>query len=497
MKISFIVPIYKTPPDTLRKCLKSLQEQSHKDIEVVCVFDGEPEEDLKKMSEEFKSFTWAVSTPQGGAPKARNAGFRLSTGDVVSFWDSDCEAEPEMASVWNMFFEDKGTPCDFLALDYKWKEPGIPGFVTEGSLDPWLLKKYNYLCSMCPIRREKVVEWDESLTGLQDWDFWRRVVDAGAVGVYNQGFGFSTEFPTQKSISGQGLEAKLERLKAIRSKFKDPEPDILVLGFTHKREAIRIAKLLDADYFANTDYYVVRDYKLIISIGFDHKEIPIISDVFRRAVSGTKRAIYWTGLDCQSFLYGPYAEVKKWKEAIKESVAYNFCPDIRAKNALEDVGIEAEILPLPRDQGGLLESLPEKFRILVFTDQHFEAHADAVIKALPDVAFDKVVENKDFPLTRYNAVLHLGIDNRLNEGSKYALIQGRYLISNIEAPYTGYVETSDIKKFKNDVINRIRELQGVKEINREAREFYLKESDPETFRDRVKAILAPALEVVQ
>jgi hypothetical protein len=41
-------------------------------------------------------------------------------------------------------------------------------------------------------------------------------------------------------------------------------------------------------------------------------------------------------------------------------------------------------------------------------------------------------------------------------------MNGRYLISNIQEPFSGFVDTADVTKFKNDVIQRIVELMETK-----------------------------------
>jgi glycosyltransferase involved in cell wall biosynthesis len=46
MKVSLVVPVYKKTFDQVNAALKTLQTQSHKDIEVIVVFDG-PDADLE------------------------------------------------------------------------------------------------------------------------------------------------------------------------------------------------------------------------------------------------------------------------------------------------------------------------------------------------------------------------------------------------------------------------------------------------------------------
>lgn len=498
--ISFIVPCYKKRLPTFKRSIESLLDQSYQDIEVILSFDG-PDPVLEGYADELivkHPFTVKkVVNPWGGACKARNAGFEASKGNIISWWDADCVAEPEMASVWMMFF-DQHPDCDFVYGQYKWLDrDDLHGYDSEAQFDPWVLTRYNYLCSMWPIRREKAVKWDESLTGLQDWAFWREVVANGAKGYFNRGYGFATEFPDVMSISGAGLEKKNERLRAIRAKFNDPKRDILVLGYIHKPQAIRIAKLLDADYFMNTDYYNIDDHKLILSVGFNYQEMPQISKVFKESATGTKRAIYWTGMDCMELACGPYQEVKKWRESIKESVHYNFCPDVAAQKILEDIGIDAQILPLPRNEGKLLPTLPEKFKVLVFADDKFTPFTNALIAAMPGIQFDRLVPEKVFMLEDYSLVIRLTGDGRLNDGDVNALIQGRHMISNVQAPYAGYIELGPtVEAFLNEAINRVYGFEKEKEINQEARDYYYQETEPDSFKKEIEKLIVPELKVI-
>ena len=66
---------------------------------------------------------------------------------------------------------------DFVYNGYRYtmKNEYLEG-VGSVPFDPWLLTCNNYISTMNPVKREKVARWDESLKGLQDWNFWLRVV---------------------------------------------------------------------------------------------------------------------------------------------------------------------------------------------------------------------------------------------------------------------------------------------------------------------------------
>jgi hypothetical protein len=352
---------------------------------------------------------------------------------------------------------------------------------------------------MNPLKREHVVEWDESLDGLQDWDFWRRVLKKeGLKGYFNRGYGFATDLPDRDSISGKGRDAVKSRIEAVRKKNGDADSDLLVIGFANKPQAIRVAKSIGGNYFSNPSYYVTKDYKAAISIGFNYEEAEMVSTVFRDLNKDCKRIVYWTGMDAEAIQYAPYIHLIKLIGILKGHVHHHLCPDSRAKGVLESIGIKADIVPLPRDEGELFDTLPSDFKVLVYTDQNYESLMDSVIKAMPHINFDKVVPDRSFNLTNYSLIIHLSGENRLNDGSRNALIQGRYMISNIEAPYTGYIDLAgDVTKFKNTLIDRINKISEVKELNLKAREFYLQETSRERFNDRIMELVnSPKMEIV-
>lgn len=499
MKVSFVIPIFGKKPEQLKKCLKSLLDQSYKDIEIICVFDG-PNEELQKVAEPFPV---KIVNPgeRGGAPKARNIGAKVATGNVICFWDADTYAVPEMVKTWIEYFK-KNPQADFLYSGYRWTDPNTPGYESEQIFDPWLITKYNFISTMFPVKREKLVEWDESLTGLQDWDFWRRIIQSGAKGVYvpcgpnAAGAAWESDFPDNKSISGDVEKDTFKnRVLAIRKKFNDPAPDVLVCSGAFKYDAIRLAKLIEADYFWNP-IYITHDYKLLLFVGFNPPEFEQDMAFLLKTKKETKAAIYWMGVDAESLGMMPFLEVKKFVAAINKDVAYNLCPDFRTAQALEELGVKAEIVDLPRPQGNIITSFPEKFKVLAFGDQENNALVDSIIKALPDVDFEKVVPNKGYKFQDYSVLMQFTVDKTLQDGPRNALIGGRWMISNIQAPHTGFVDTTDPAKAVDEVVTKIRELQEVKTFNTEAQGYYLDLTDPERFKAKIKQLTAPALEVV-
>ena len=90
MKVSFVIPVYKVA-GYIEQCVKSIISQSYKDIEVILVDDGSPDECpaiCDRLAEEYDSVK-AFHKPNGGLSDARNYGLQYATGDYVTFVDSD------------------------------------------------------------------------------------------------------------------------------------------------------------------------------------------------------------------------------------------------------------------------------------------------------------------------------------------------------------------------------------------------------------------------
>lgn len=493
MKFSFVIPIYKKKATQLQSCLQSLKTQSHKNIEVIGVFDG-PDETLENVFKDFLSderFKYKV-IDHGGAPKARNEGFKDATGDVISYWDSDCYAEPEMTSMWCRTFKDS-PDCDFVYSGYRWTNPDMAGFESE-PFDPWTLEKYNYIASMFPLKKEKCILWDESLTGLQDWDYWRRVVKAGSKGQWIRGFGFATDAPDKDSISG-GYDKTKERILRIREKHEDTKKDILVYSSLYKREAIQVAKILDADYFWNP-FWRVEDYKMVFMIGFHHWEIAESASLFMKMQKDTIKIVYWMGLDAEAYYNAPYHEVKKLIPKVNETVTHHFCDSKRTEDILIDIGVPVSVMTFPREEGIPSVQLPDDLRILALSDEHHNGHLDALIKALPNVHIERAAVETPYDINKYTAGIQLTQYPRLLNSSRNMLMNGRYLITNVQEPFSGYIETENPTKFKEDVIDAILALKGKRELNLEAQAYYMETTSREAFSEKIKSLLPKRLGVV-
>lgn len=90
MKLSVIIPVYRVEK-TLERCVASVAEQSYRDLEIILIDDGSPD-NCPKLCDE-----WAlrdkrikvIHKTNGGLSDARNTGIEVAVGKYITFIDSD------------------------------------------------------------------------------------------------------------------------------------------------------------------------------------------------------------------------------------------------------------------------------------------------------------------------------------------------------------------------------------------------------------------------
>ncbi len=96
-RISVIVPAYNCQ-DTIERCIKSIQNQTYKNLEIIVVNDGSTDntETILHEMQLVDDRIIVISIPNGGVSHARNTGLDSATGDFITFVDSDDYIDKEM-----------------------------------------------------------------------------------------------------------------------------------------------------------------------------------------------------------------------------------------------------------------------------------------------------------------------------------------------------------------------------------------------------------------
>lgn len=99
-KISIVVPVYNVEA-YLRQCLDSILNQHYKNLEIIIVNDGSPDNCQTIIDEYAKSDSRIIPIYQenGGLSAARNKGMQFATGKYLVFIDSDDWIEKDFISL--------------------------------------------------------------------------------------------------------------------------------------------------------------------------------------------------------------------------------------------------------------------------------------------------------------------------------------------------------------------------------------------------------------
>lgn len=95
-KVSVVIPVYKVEA-YLNRCVDSVLAQTLKDLEIILVDDGSPD-NCPQICDNFTqidSRIQVIHKENGGLASARNAGMKIATGKWLFFLDSDDWLEPD------------------------------------------------------------------------------------------------------------------------------------------------------------------------------------------------------------------------------------------------------------------------------------------------------------------------------------------------------------------------------------------------------------------
>ena len=116
---SIIIPVYKVPSDLLHRSIRSVLEQTYKNLDIVIVDDGSPDE-CPQICDEYAahdSRIRVIHQENGGLSVVRNVGVKAARGEWVSFVDGDDWIEPNTYSEAARMIKEHGMEADVIAWD--------------------------------------------------------------------------------------------------------------------------------------------------------------------------------------------------------------------------------------------------------------------------------------------------------------------------------------------------------------------------------------------
>lgn len=129
IKVSVIVPVYNVEK-YLDKCLTTLAKQTLKDIEIIIVNDGSPDNSQKIIDKYTKKYSnmKCYIKENGGLSDARNYGIKKANGEYIAFLDSDDYVTEDMYK--KMYEKAKSGNFDIVVCDLNYVYPDkiIPAY---------------------------------------------------------------------------------------------------------------------------------------------------------------------------------------------------------------------------------------------------------------------------------------------------------------------------------------------------------------------------------
>ncbi len=123
--ISVIVPIYKVEA-YLDRCVESIVNQTYKNLEIILVDDGSPDncprmcDDWAKKDNRIK----VIHKSNGGLSDARNAGMAVANGELMGFVDSDDYISEDMYQALYDDMVENDSDISACGVEMVWEENG-------------------------------------------------------------------------------------------------------------------------------------------------------------------------------------------------------------------------------------------------------------------------------------------------------------------------------------------------------------------------------------
>ena len=195
--VSVIIPVYERP-ELLKKTLNSIREKDQFRYEIIVIDDGSiSSSQISSVVRESKhALCRYVYQKNSGAPNARNHGLSLANGKYIKFLDSDDELYPNVLEKQALELEKahERAVCysdwEFIGNLDDHRTGGMPMRVM-GSLDEpfmnilggWWCANFSYMFNRLSLSD---VEWDESLSRGQDFDFILKVAERCPTFIYKK-----------------------------------------------------------------------------------------------------------------------------------------------------------------------------------------------------------------------------------------------------------------------------------------------------------------------
>jgi glycosyltransferase involved in cell wall biosynthesis len=409
-KFSIGVPFYGDQYGDFEAFFKVMNESDYKNFEVVVTFDGENKKGEKALLKEIKRYPDMdikyQTIEHGGCTVARNACKDLFTGDYYCFMGSDYYIYPETLRLWANAFDEYPKINRIWGL-YDIVQDGQTQFTIgqipqyEGKVWYEAVKYSPYIDAGFPIRAEYFSPWTPGCISLNDWDWSLTHLEKtdfkGDDHLYVPTAFYAAEAPRPGGLSNDSASNWKERQKFVQERHGITPSDICVTSLGAMNHAIPTAKMLGADVLTMPSYKP-NDYKMIYLLGFYTREDPQNPGFVTRThmdifdAPDKINVIHWIGTDIWDLRrHNSFDKLKELRAWFKEKKVIHLCEAKFTQDELKELGIDAQIVPIPPAKLYQPMPLPKQFTVGVYLpgrDIYNESKVMDVVRSLPDVSFE-------------------------------------------------------------------------------------------------------------
>lgn len=293
-KISVIVPVYNVE-NYLRRCVDSIINQTYKNLEIILVDDGSPD-NCPVICDEYAqkdSRIKVIHKENGGLSSARNCGMDMATGEYIGFVDGDDWIESDMykflienAEKYNSEISICGSYFNYQDGTQEYRGDNKKKLIIDKTESLQITVGAGFNISVCNkiIKTQflKSERFDDEFFGVEDWEYNYRILkNSEAVAIICDDIPKYHYFMRENSITHVWNEKKVENSFKLFELFCDQEKDnikifpyvcrgytshigpvikeTIITGKTHTKvfkNSVKLLKARENDLLKNTDSFL-------------------------------------------------------------------------------------------------------------------------------------------------------------------------------------------------------------------------------------------------
>lgn len=326
-KLSVVVPVYNVAA-YLDEALDSVENQTYKDLEIICVNDGSTDNSLEILEKHAQkdSRIKIITQENQGLAGARNTGLRAAKGQYIHFFDSDDVLVPyamekaigllEKYNADASEFKRKYFDCDITVDTSKFEYKELPVKILErkGNKNPFNVFGFRPISACLRVYRKSFLdsnklEFKKELRVIEDvlFNYFSRACMKKLVKDGNEEYFYRAKRPgsimnTDFKVLTRRLDAKLiilHELGSNKDRFKFPKSDEWLVGSMLElvyEDINRLENKIDKSSYASKAYQEIwtnfaKKYNVKIN-GNNQKKLNNLKSLFedKKAEAKTKNS---------------------------------------------------------------------------------------------------------------------------------------------------------------------------------------------------------------